>query len=107
MQESVSIRNNTVSVHMIGPIEVGGESYTLPPGVPVRVPLAFLERFDGSAVLAHKFKSGDLEFITNETDEKKAVEEAKNLAEIIAATGAKVDGGGAPESAPETNTEPK
>lgn len=81
-QESVLIVNNTVSVHTIGPIEVGGESYTLPPGVPVSVPLAFLEKFDGSVVLAHKFKLGELKFL-DETEKKTALEEAKSLTEIL------------------------
>lgn len=93
-QESVSILNNTVSVHTIGPIEVGGESYTLPPGVPVSVPLAFLEKFDGSAVLAHKFKSGDLKFL-NKNEEKSALDEAKNLTEILTSSGATIESGSA------------
>jgi|APCry1669188910_1035180.scaffolds.fasta_scaffold00140_37 hypothetical protein len=96
--EKVSILNKTVSVHMIGPIEVGGEQYVLPPGVPVSVPLEFLEKFDGSVVLAHKFKSGELEFL-NKAQESSALEEAKNLTEILTASGATIEGG-SPASAP-------
>ena len=90
-QESVSILNNTVSLHTIGPLEVGGVSYTLPPGVPVSVPLAFLEKFDGSAVLTHKFKVGDLKFL-NKSEEKSALDEAKNLTDVLTSSGATVDG---------------
>lgn len=62
-QETVKIVNNTVSVHTIGPIETGGELYVLPPGQGVDVPVRFLEKFDGSKVLASKFKAGDLAVI--------------------------------------------
>lgn len=71
-QETVKIVNNTVSVHTIGPIETGGELYVLPPGSPVDVPVKFLERFDGSKVLAAKFKTGDLAVIRPGTVEVEA-----------------------------------
>lgn len=58
--ETLEVTNNTVSVWNLGPVEPGGEHYTMIPGVPLEIPVEFLKRFDRHPVIEHAVETGKL-----------------------------------------------
>jgi hypothetical protein len=82
---TVKVVNNTLSVWNIGPLDVGGECYTLVPGQPKVIPTEFFLKFDRNVILERAFAEGKLALVA---DSAPPATVDPSLSELLARPGA-------------------